>query len=497
MRATDKAITGLRTNISDLSGNINKQERLLQGSAPQGEKDAAEKEIERMRPLLAAAQSSLKDGLENRATINKSLDTLGQQRAELKKQKAIPLKKAVGFESRLDAVRKRLDAAEPQVTKKRRRSGTVSYLASKYYELTRLEPEVAEDWSMARGLYEDYLAFPDIAEKPDTDEGKRIAFKALGDIYDHLAGTAATKEEARGYSANAVRYLQSTIARIPSNTGLLVSALAGESIVLNYLDVNSNIRWRIPVKRTASAPEFKRAVAELGPERLPKYPKEETQRQFLSGVASFQKEIADASESKITKIFATLQSAGFDPVYFSEHAVTQAEFLLALGMSYLRSGATENLPKAKRIALVVTSGRNPVENDGPEWWEAQTIQLAVFVSMAEQEASAGGDGSAQAKVHAKEADRVLATIKQFYPYIGGADRHEETLKEWIALKSRLDKVMGSLGLTPTIIDLEAAAPATAGGEPAALPTGTDEPGMAEEPPPAEPPTPPAAGPDKK
>src|SRR5207244_8012240 len=122
-------------------------ERILATDAEKAEKDRAQADLDKMRPLLAKTQQGMKEASEKRAAIDKELDALAAERTELRKQQAPPLKKTAELDRRLDDVRQSLDANDPS-GRKRRRPETVGPLASRYYRLAKLEPEVAEDWNL-------------------------------------------------------------------------------------------------------------------------------------------------------------------------------------------------------------------------------------------------------------------------------------------------------------------------------------------------------------
>jgi hypothetical protein len=357
---------------------------------------------------------------------------------------------------------KDLDAKEPPGGRKRRRADFVYNVAVQYYALARVEADVEADWATTRSIFEDYLAFPEVKAYPDTDERKRTAMRALGTAYYWAAERAEDPAKRAEAYATAVGYLQAGLAKLPQNTPVVVAHLAGETIVLPWQakpPLRIDGTWRIPIGRVNTVPELRAAVAALTRERLPKYATARVDEDYWRIVQQFKEHVANEamiSTQELDRTVASIKGGGFDPVFFSEHAyVGDAEELLSLARAYARSGVAENLRKAFNLTIAVNYGAARAEVDSAEWWEAKSIALDVQLTEAERELAASGDQSAKAKVDAKGVETMLASMKKLYPRIGGAERHEETLKEWKAIQQRLRGLLAKLNLPSTPIDLDA------------------------------------------
>ena len=472
-KAADREQTALVPTISDLSGVIKRREAIVQFGKNVLEKQKAEEELKENRLKLADARDRLAKVRTKLAELTAEIDKVSAEKQALQRQQVAPLKKAADLYLQLDESLKDLDAKAGPGERRRRRPDPVNRLAYQYYYLAKLQPEEASHWTTSRSLYEDYLGMPELKGAAESEEAKRKVQRFLGEIYDHLADVATTPEDKQQQAANAVKYLQGSIARVPANLPVVLAHLSGETMVVSFRDPTTDKRWSIPMRRSTDVATFRQAVKELGPANLPSYANDRTQKEYLNAVKQFKEQIEQMPDEQVKATMGHL-STSFDPTFFTEHAVSLPDFLLDLARSYLRSGVAENAYKALNLAAVVLNGNSKAETDSPEWWDAQTLQLRALVEIAEREASASSD-SGVAKQRAARADTLLRTMKSLYPRIGGLDSevHARTLKAWKDLQIKLQGVQGRLGLPANTIDLEAEPP---------------PPKEAEEPPPA-PPTP--------
>jgi hypothetical protein len=466
------ALGDLRTTVSRAEAELRAaEEKVADPATPEEERRINEEKVKRLkeslekqRPQVAAAQAALAKVRADGVAAEKERQELVARRREIEKEQAVPLRRLAELYRGIDEVVKDLDAAEPPGGKRRRRPDLVFNVATQYYQLARVEGDVVADWTATRAIFEDYLSFPEVKALPETDERKRQAMRALGDAYYRVADAATDPAKRQEAYATAVGYLQAGLAKLPQNTPIVVGHLAGESVVLPWqakppLQVDGT--WRIPIPRSNSVAELRANVAALTRERLPRYAAARTDENYWRVVQQFKEHVSTEaliSTAELDRTVLTMKAAGFDPIFFSEHAVvTPPDALLALARAYARSGVAANGLKAFNLTTAVVYGSR-VEVDGPEWWEAKTIALEVQLSDAERELQASGDQSAKAKVAAKDVETMISSMKKLYPHIGGTERHEETLKEWKEIQQRLRALMAALRLPTVPVDLDAAPP---------------------------------------
>ena len=444
--------------ISDLLSVIARADAVLASpDATEGEKSKAKKDKE-------AAQSKLVDARAKLAKIREDIQSLTKLRADLAVEKAgyvreqIPfLRKTAELYRKLDDVFKDLDSKAGGGPKKRR-SDNVDVLARRYYKLAKTDEADTSSWGVARSLYEDWLAFPDVKALPDSDPAKRRVSRLLGEIYYRMASLAATPDEKLVAAKSAVKYLEDGLCKLAVNTPLVLGNLVGDLVVLPWKDGDRT--WRVPVRRMSDAKEFRDYVKEiLSGGKVPKFVRETDDQLYQRAIGTFQRKVASMTDGELASTVASLKNGGFDAYFFADHADTDVASLFALAHSYQGSGVAADAGKAVAIAGVAGS---KVEEDSAEWWEAESIKLDVRVTSAERALSAGGAAAPDAKAAATQARNQLTFMKQTHPHIGGLDRHDQTLTEWKDLQVRLNAALKTLGLPTSTVDLAAeAAPAPA------------------------------------
>lgn len=455
--ASEKREMALVATLSDLNQTVARLKAELEvKDLPEREREEKKKDLADREKKQSDTRTALAKTREEIAAMTTRRDEVQAQRSALQKEQVPPLRKSADLYRRLDEVIRDVDAKA--AGKKYRRAENVYALAYRYLSLGRIEPDVVEDWTRARDLYEDYLGFPDVKALPEDNEAKRRAHREVGEVYVRLAEiaeAAGKADEARAAYANAVRFLQPTVARLPANTAIVVGHMAGDIAVLPFQDPLTGRTWRIPVRKVTDVQAFRDYVKDLGGDRLPRYANDRVQADFDRAVKAFQRTVAEMPPETIQRTVASLKDAGFDPVFYGEHGLTDTDFLLTLARGYARSGVAENAWRAVNAARAALDTGAKAEEDSPEWWEANTIRLDVLIGMAERAAASGGDASGEAKRRAGEADRNLGATKNFYPRIGGTARGPQTLREWKALQTRLRVLQSKLGLPANATDLDA------------------------------------------
>ena len=473
----------LVTVLSDLNQSIDRLELFIREAdqTKEREKEIKRKELEHKRKQKTEADAALLKVRADVVTFSKRRDELLAARAALQKEQAPPMRRTAEIYKKLDDVLKGLDKAAAAGTPSKRRADNVAGLAYRYFLLARQAEGASPDWALARDLYEDYLAFPEVKAAAETVAGKRNAQRFLGETYYRIAQASASADERRASFANAVKYLQASLARNPVNLAIVVAHLSGELPVLPFADLRSERTWRFPIPKVADVAALREYVKNLTPDRLPRYLNDATQTAYEKALVDFQKKIKDMPDDEAKRVVASLKGAGFEQIFFAEHGLTDNEFLLSLARAYARSGIAENEVRAVNAANAVLAGPSRPEEDTAEWWEAMTTKLEVLLAISERAASATGDASGEAKIRAKDAEGFLFSTWQFHPRIGGPDRGPLTLKEWTDLQLRVNAVMSRLGLTPRALDLTKV-PAPEAAEPPPAPAPTAPAGMAEAPP---------------
>ncbi len=268
------------------------------------------------------------------------------------------------------------------------------------------------------------------------------------------------------------------------NTPLLLAHLSGDSAILGYKDPSTGQTARIPVRKMTDVREFREYVKDiLSGGKVPKYVRDADDALYQKAIGTFQKKIAAQDDAETKPIVDSLKTAGFDPIFFAEHADPEIPFLFALAHAYQNSGVAAHAARSLSITDVLLKGPQKLEADTAEWWEAKTIVFDVNVSIAERALASGGAASPEAKTFAGRAQQMLVITKQMNPRIGGAERHEETLAEWQAIQARLVTLLTRLGMKSEGVDLAAstpppgpeAAPVSPPGAPAPTPPATEAP----------------------
>ncbi len=455
---------------SDQLGIIERADAVIASSkATEGEKKKA-------REDKAAAEARLREAKTRLEKVKAEIKTLVAKQAELAAAKTallraqvVPLRKAAELYRKLDVLFKDLDSKAAPGTKPKRRQENVSVLAFRYYKLAKIEDTDADAWETAKALYDDWLAFPDVKALPETDAAKRRSYRLLGEIYYRVAATQKAPDEQRLTYQRAVRFLEDGLARVATNTPILLGNLAGELVVLPYRD--GNRPWKIPVRKVADVKEFRDYVKDLlGGGKLPKYVRDTDQALYEKAISAFQRKIVSMSDAELAGTVTSLKTGGFDVGFFSEHVDTDPTLILALAQAYRAGEQSADAMKAINVLRVLTEGPQKLDDDSGDWWEVQTVGLEIRVSAAERALQSGGAASPEAKNYTSMAQKMIAFTKQNYPHIGGFERHEQTLAEWIAIQGRVTVLAGKLGLPSQSVDLRAeAAPAAPVAPPIAPP----------------------------
>lgn len=443
--------------VADLNDNIARLEAWLeQTKDPEfkfepKEKERKEKELAEATENRKKALVSLAESRARAAELAKRIDELTTERARLQLAQVPSMRRSAELYEQLDEAYRKMDAASGGGSR-RRTADDLGSLAYRYYLLAKNDPTSTNDLAKARDLFEAYFALPDVKALPETHQNKRIYSRIAGDIWYRLAEQAAAADEARLAYQKALVYLEPYAARSPVNAAICRRVLRGEVAVLRATDARGT-DWPVPVRKSENVKVFREDLKNHGGDLLPRYADANTQSDFEKAVTQLKNDLQRKSDTELAPIVASLKNAGFDRAFWVAHGVNDNEFLLSLARCYARSGQAEDALGAVGAARAVLEVPPQALTDGAEWWEAQTIYLETFVALAERRAAAAAQGGPNAAELKKEAERFVTSAaksisfnKAIYPKIGGAERHEVTLKEWEALQARMLKVASALGV---------------------------------------------------
>lgn len=302
-----------------------------------------------------------------------------------------PLKQAANHYYEWDEVLKETDPAKRTA----RNVGTFAY---RFYYATVLNPEDEDAWNKARILYEDYMKLLG----DDDEEEKAEAAAKLGRIYSHLSDVADSEAKRKEYSLKALELLQEALAKVPENNEIVVRQLAGELVVIPWMGkLHQGEQFRFPITRVQDVAGFRSTVKKMGTDALPMpaFKDQRTQRHFDDELKQFQRYVASMSDAEAGQVVKNFKNAGFDPLFYKEHAKTRPEFRLALARVYADSGRMEDVRKSINLCYSLTGSAIRVKEGTAEWWEAQVIKLRAYLkggSIGQQ------SGQANVKAEAKE-----------------------------------------------------------------------------------------------
>jgi hypothetical protein len=465
--------------LATLQVNLERWELILRNARlnvpPQpGLVKQAEDEIAKIQKQIADEKKVLADVQARKGEIEPKIPPLLEERDRLRREVAGPMAMAARRYVEWDEAVKKQDA---ETGTKTRSASNVQNFAYRYYYLAQLRPEELEYWKEARRLYEEYFALPE--GKGAEDEKRRKHLTYFGESIYTLAVAETDAAKAAPLYEQAVANLEKGLARVSSNTPLVVGLLSGEYVTLPFRDPAQNRVFHFPVKRAAitDAAAFRKYVQDLKETDLPAFPPHRAGERVAyaeRALRQFQGAIAKMDEPEARRTVESIKKGGFDPAFFAEHADASPESLLPLARAYIRSGVQQYAVRARNAAQILVQGLYAVDTGSPEWWQAQTVILNYLVSQAERGEAA----------EAKIADKMLVTFKRMYPRLGGAQRHAQTLAEWKAIQARLTAAAAKVGVPTANVDLEADTP------PAAAPTESPPtPGAAPPAPGAAPPAP--------
>lgn len=479
--AADKEEIQLVGRVSDLNQAIARLEawfEFIKGEDVKfGEEEKRKKEQELAAKLeeRKKARAELATVRERIASLAKRADELTAQRTALQIEQVPSMRRAAELYLQLDEALQKLDAggAGP----KRRTPEDVARLAYRYYSLARNDPATKTDLAMARDLFEQYFAMPEVKALPENHANRRAYSRVAGDVWYRIAEQASGDDAKKAYQ-KALVYLEPYAARNPANAKIVRLVLRAEVAVLRATDFKGQ-EWPVPVRKSETPAQFKDDLKALSGDALPRYTSDALQSDYEKAVNQFKNELTKKSDDELKSIVKSLKNAGFDAKFWGQHGVTDNEFLLSLARCYSRTGLADDAFGAVGSARAVLEVPPQALADSGDWWEAQTILLETYVSMGERAATAAqGPGGDAAKADAvrflNSAAKTISFNKAIYPKIGGAERHEKTLAEWEALQDRTIRAGSTVGLTVKPEDLrkmpkEDAPPAEPAPAPAAAP----------------------------
>jgi hypothetical protein len=425
----------------------------------QGEIDAAQDRVKVLDADIARLEKQLDEPRAAQERLTAESKALRAKLEETRLSLYDPLVQSAEYYRQWDQALK--TAARP------REAGNVAAFAHKFYFAGTLKPEVPDNWEKARALYEDFLAFPDVAARGLDDTEKRSALSRLGDIYIRLARATQDEKTRQDLVTKGVGTLQESIATNPANNALLVKHLMGDVVIIPYKYEDQT--YYFPFTRTADPKDVRVQAEQLGKtgaaNALPTY---EGVRAARLGEATeqFRRAVLQQPDPAMKTFAERISKGGIDWGFYRLLGNASSDFLLSLAWAYEQSGRPEDVLKAVQIAQGLTRGGGvEAEEESETWWRANTILLNGYLTLAEQSTGAPAP-SGTAIDWLERAEKLITGVAVSYPDLG--DTVLPTTREtWQALLRRLNGLRQRSGLPVLPADIltkkpPATAPAGAG-----------------------------------
>ncbi|MGE0191684.1 MAG: hypothetical protein AB7T63_06530 [Planctomycetota bacterium] len=371
--------------------------------------------------------------------LSKEMTTITARRDEIQAQLNAgrdelyePRRRAAEFYYELWSAQKEGDSPTP--------TENVRVFADLYRRAALLRPDVEENWSRARELYESYLARPDA-----KGEQKQEAMGELGGIYYRLAVATKDKQVRAQLVEQARERLQASMAQLPENNSIMVALLKNELVAYQWTSPADGSRPWFLLRVVSTVPELKAQVRDMGTPAGPPvlaFEREGDRNRYKQGMDTFQQYVANVyRDNQLQQLVGSLKkAAGFNQVFWATYANPSKDFRLALAWVFSESGNADDAPKAVQLAdsLVRGNSRMIYEEESEDWWLATVLGLRARVAYAEALWSQE-QASDRTKAVINGASTFLTSLQNSYPQLGAPER-PQTLDELVALQERVDSL---------------------------------------------------------
>ena len=399
----------------------------------------SETEINKDREKAAGLESTIKRLEPELEEFNKQMTSITTRREEIqadinkgREELYEPRRRAAEFYYELWHAQQEGNSPTP--------TDNVRVFADLYRRAALLRPDVEENWSRARELYESYLGRADA-----KGEQKQEAMGELGSIYYRLA--VATKDaKVRSQLVEQARErLQASMAQLPENNPIMVALLKNELVAYQWTSPADRSRPWFLLPVVSSVAELKAAVRDMGTPAGPPvlaFEREGDRNRHDQGIKTFQQYVANVyKDNQLAQLAGSLKkAAGFNQVFWATYANPSKDFRLALAWVFSESGNADDAPKAVQLAdsLVRGNSRMIYEEESEDWWLATVLALRARIAYADalwtQE-----QGSDRTKAVINGASTFLTSLQSSYPQLGAPER-PQTLDELNALQERIDSL---------------------------------------------------------
>lgn len=416
----DKQQVNIELGLGTLRGKKSTLERLIK-TYEEAQRDGLETNV---------TQTMYEDAKKDLASVNKTIatrtDTLRKVKADVQSAEARlveveeniarlkplmyePLKKAADYYKDWDDV-----LIANKIT---RSASNVKLFADNYERLTKLRPEVPENWAIAQRLYEDYL---DLARK-DSDERSDV-LSSLGRVYSFRARQEEDEKKKAVLVSKAIEFLQNSFPKVPENSDLVLGIIEGKYAILPYTSTVDNRKYRFAVPTSIkTVAELRKAVNEIGTPGgapLPVFEQDLETRRYKDAARSFVSHVKSKSDAYLTPTAKAIAKAAIDTNMLSLLANTRRGFRIALSRGYSESNNPEHALRGIKLVGTLLSGNLEVPESSGPWWEAQTILVRATLNYAEAQLKGGKDASAEAKGYLDDASRRIVSIHGADPAFG-------------------------------------------------------------------------------
>jgi hypothetical protein len=152
-------------------------------------------------------------------------------------------------------------------------------------------------------------------------------------------------------------------------------------------------------------------------------------------------------------VWTDTRGGGMDVASYRELANTDLQFRLALASAYTESGNDADFTKCEAVLGTLLRGNLAPEDYSPEWWEATTITLRLWVGATERWAAQGGAVAAKASQYRQRIKSLILGRLAF----AQVPKEDGVRAEWRTLIDRLNKGLMSENAPKLEADLEKAA----------------------------------------